>query len=87
MTTKHIPDGKYKLSDLTEFYGVSLSRLHTILCRGEFNKYVKLTKNGFNYPRRWVTINTESRSNLEFWINKTQRKRKKDDRTAITTRA
>ena len=72
---QHIPDGKYKLSDLTEFYGVSLSRLHTILCRGEFNKYVNLTKNGFSYPRRWVTINTESHSNLEFWIEKSLKRK------------
>ena len=76
MTTKHIPDGKYKLKELTEFYGIGISRLRTILDRAEFNKYVNLTKNGFSYPRRWVTINTESRSNLEFWISKTQRKRK-----------
>lgn len=84
---QHIPDGKYRLKELTEFYGVGLSRLRVILDRAEFAKYTKLVKKGFQQHYVLVEINTISRNNLEFWINKTQRKRKKDDRTAITTGA
>lgn len=87
MSAKHIPDGKYKLKELTEFYGTGISRLRTILDRAEFNKYRKLVKKGFSQHYVLIEINTISRNNLEFWVNKTQRKRKKDDRTAITTGA
>lgn len=84
MNTKHIPDGEYTFQELADFYKVSKGRINLIACRGEFSKYF-FKKKGCGTPNNSLVINTESRSNLEFWINKTQRKRKKDDKTAITT--
>lgn len=72
---KYLKDGTYTIQELAEHYGVSKGRISLIACRGEFAKYF-FKRKGHGTPTNCLIINTESRSNLEFWISKTQRKRK-----------
>ena len=66
---KHIKDGTYDLGIIAAFYGVSKELVRVMTSRAEFAKY-RVSRT--DHKIMGLTINTESRSNLEFWISKTQ---------------
>lgn len=69
---KHIRDGTYDLGIIAAFYGVSRELVRVMTSRAEFAKYrVSRTDRKI----MGLIINTESRSNLEFWIEKSLKRK------------